>query len=145
MYLIYSEHATDLVRMVDGCNWPHFVKLFFGEAGDNVLELIRYLERPLKTMLRQVHCSRPLLQYSGQCKGYAGTFQVPWPVPEVCKYPPGTLTGVRGMWVPSRYPDQCQGYAGILQVSWPVCVRSMQVPPRYPDQCQGCAGTLQVS
>jgi len=37
-------------------------------------------------------------------------------IPEVCRYHAGTLTSVRGMQIPCRYPDQRQRYAGIMWV-----------------------------
>ena len=67
--------------------------------------------------------------YHDGCQGFAGTLRVPWPVSGVCRYAPGTLTGVRGLQVLSGYPGRCQG---------------LQVLSGYPDRCQGFAGTLRV-
>ena len=38
-----------------------------------------------------------LLSHSDKCQGYAGTPQVLWLVSEVCRYPAGTPTSVKGM------------------------------------------------
>ena len=77
-----------------------------------------------------------IASYPDQCQGYAGTLQVPWPVPGVCGYPAGVLASARGMRVPCRGPGQCQGYgghpAGVL-----ANVRGMQVSFRCPYRCQG--------
>ena len=43
-----------------------------------------------------------------------------WPMSEVCRYPAGIRTSVRGLQVPCRYPDRCQRFAGTVQLSWPV-------------------------
>jgi len=54
-----------------------------------------------------------LLAHPIRYQGYAGTLQVTVPVSKVCRYPTGTLTGIRGMQVPDRYSDRYLGYAGI--------------------------------
>jgi len=50
-----------------------------------------------------------------------------------CRYPAGTLTGIRGMQVLCRYPDRCQGFANIVR-RLSACIR---VPHREGNSMGG--------